>query len=89
MKAEIRCALESLVSNYSFNSYSTKSKLVSAMFSNSTIAMQFCMGKIKCTYYLTYGMAPYIKDIFLQSLKEVPLYVVPFDESYNNVLQQR
>ena len=33
-------------------------------------------------------MAPYFKDIFLQSLKEVPLYTVSFDESYNNVLKQ-
>ena len=38
--------------------------------------------------YLTYGMALYFKYIFLQSLKEVPLYVVSFYESCNNVRKQ-
>ena len=35
-----------------------------------------------------FGMAPRFKDIFLQSLKEVPLYAVSIDKSYNNVLKQ-
>ena len=38
------------------------------MFSDSTIAKQFSMGKTKYAYYLTYGMAPYFKDIFVQNL---------------------
>ena len=37
-------------------------------------------------------MALYFKDIFFKdyflSLKEVPLYAVLFDESYNSVLKQ-
>ena len=88
MKAEICWALESLLSNYSFNSCSTKTELFEAMFIDSTIAKQFSVGKTKCAYYLTYGMAPYFKGCFLQSLKEVPLYAESFDESYNNVLRQ-
>ena len=58
------------------------------MFSDSTIAMQFSVAKTKCAYYLTYGMALHFKDIFLQSLKEVPFYAVSFDESYSNALKQ-
>ena len=30
----------------------------------------------------------YFKDIFLQTLKKVPLYAVSFDESYTNVPKQ-
>ena len=58
------------------------------MFSDSIIVKQFSTGKTKCACYLTYGMATYFKDIFLQSLKEVPLDAVSFDESYINILKQ-
>ena len=88
VKAEIRWTLETLQSNYSFNSCSQKSELFAAMFSDSTIAKQFSMGKTKCGYYLTYGMAPYFKDAFVQNLKEIPFYSVSFDESYNKVMKQ-
>ena len=49
VKAEIHWVLGSLPSNHSFNSCSTKTA-VSAVFSGSTIAKQFSMGKIKCGY---------------------------------------
>ena len=88
VKAEIRWTLETLQSNYSFNSCSQKSELFAAMFSDSTIAKQFSMGKTKCAYYLTYGMAPYFKDTFVQNLKEIPFYSASFDESYNKVMKQ-
>ena len=51
VKAEIHWVLGSLPSNHSFNSCSTKTA-VSAVFSGSTIAKQFSMGKIKCGYWL-------------------------------------
>ena len=88
MKAEIRRALESLLSNYSFNSCSIKTELFAAMFSSSTISKQFSMGKTKCAYYLTYGMASYFKDIYLQSLNRFHFTAVSFNESYNNLLKQ-
>ena len=73
VKAETHWALEFLLSNYSFNFCSTKTELFAAMFSDSTITKQFSMGKTRCAYSLTYRMALHFKDIFLQSLKEVPL----------------
>ena len=88
VKAEIRWTLETLQSNYSFNSCSQKSELFAAMFSDSAIAKQFSVGKTKCAYYLTYGMVPYFKDTFVQNLKEIPFYSVSFDESYNKVMKQ-
>ena len=60
MKAEIRLALESLMSNYSYNSCSSKSELFSAMFSDSDIAKKFSMEKTKFAYYVTHGIARYI-----------------------------
>ena len=69
VKAKICWALESLLSNYSFNSCSTKTALFAAMFSDSTIAMQFSMGKTNCAYYVTYGMAPDFIDIFCRVSK--------------------
>ena len=41
LKAEIRWTLESLLSNYSFNSCSTKSDLFSSMFSDSELQNNF------------------------------------------------
>ena len=69
MKTEICWVFESLLSNCSFVSCSTKTELFTVMFSDSTIAKQFSMGKTKCACYLTYGMAPYFKDIFSRILK--------------------
>ena len=60
VKAEIRLALESLMSNYSYNSCSSKSELFSAMFSDSDIAEKFSMEKTKFAYYVTHGIARYI-----------------------------
>ena len=45
VKAEIQWVCESLLSNYSCNLCSTKMELFAAMFSDSTIAKQFSMGK--------------------------------------------
>ena len=86
--AEIRWALESLMSSYSYNSCSSKTELFSAMFSDSNIAEQFSMGKTKCAYYITHGIAPYFKRNFMDSLKQVPFYAVSFDESYNKAIKQ-
>ena len=60
VKAEIHLALESLMSNYWYNSCSSKSELFSAMFSDSDIAEKFSMEKTKFAYYVTHGIARYI-----------------------------
>ena len=88
VKAEIRLALESLMSNYSYNSCSSKSELFSAMFSDSDIAEKFSMEKTKCAYYVTHGIAPYFKIKFIESLQLLPFYSVSFDESYNDAIKR-
>ena len=88
VKAEIRWALESLMSNYSYNSCSCKSELFSAMFSDSDIAEQFSMGKTKCAYHVTHGIAPYFKSKFIESSQLLLFHSVSFDESYNDAIKR-
>ena len=87
VNTEIHWALESLMSNYSYNSCSNKSKLFSAVFSDSDIAETFSIGKTKCTYYVLHGIAPYFKSKFIESLQLLPFYSVSFDEYYNDAIK--
>ena len=88
VKAEISWALETLMSNYSNNSCSSKSELFSAMFNDIDIVGQFSIGKTKCTYYVTHGITPYFKSNFIESLQLLPFYSVSFGESYNDTIKQ-
>ena len=88
VKAKIRWAPESLMSNYSYNSCSSNSELFIAMFSDSDIAEKFSIGKTKCTYYVTHGIAPYFKSKFIESLQLLPFYLVLFDESCNDTIKR-
>ena len=67
MKAETRWTPESLMSNYSYNSCSSKSEPFSAMFSNSNIAEQFSLGKTKWVYHVMHGITPYFKRKLLKA----------------------
>ena len=53
------------------------------MFPDSKIASQFRLGETKCAYTILYGIAPYVADVLNDTLQEVPLYSLSFDESYN------
>ena len=88
MNAEICWAFQSLMSNYSYNSCSSNSELFSAMFSDSDIVEKFSMGKTKCEYYVTHGIAPHFESKFLESLQLLPIYLVSFDESYNDTIKR-
>ena len=44
-------------------------------------------GKTKCSYFINYGLAPYIKEQLEKYISSSPLYVVSYDESMNSVLQ--
>ena len=58
------------------------------MFSGSTIAKHFSMGKSKCAYRMYIWNGSVLERYVFQSPKEVLLYPVSFDESYSNVLKQ-
>ena len=84
-EAEIMWALEVLSCKYSYRSCETKSDLFCAMFPDSKIAQQFTCGKTKCSYLLCHGISPYVREVLLGELKEVPYYTTLFDESYNKI----
>ena len=53
----------------------------------STIAKGFQLGADKIRYMADYGIAPYFKDLLIDSFKKSDCFVVSFDESLNYVLQ--
>ena len=88
VKAETRWVIESLLSNYSFNSYSTKAKLFAAMLLAVTLPSNYQWEKLDVSIAWRRN-GSVLERYFLQSLKGVPLYVESFDKSYNNNLKQR
>ena len=76
------------MSNYSFNSCANKSDLFAVMFGDSQIAQSFSLGSTKLSYNVTFGLAPYIKNLLLESVDEVKYYSLPFDESYNRIMKK-
>ena len=69
LKAETLWAMKSLISNYSANSCQGNNELFAAMFPDSATAKQFQCGKTKCSYLISYGIAPYYHDILLKQLQ--------------------
>ena len=57
------------------------------MFLVSKIAENFKLSKTKCGYYLTYGIAPYLKSNITKSILKAPYVTIMLDESLNSVLQ--
>ena len=57
------------------------------MFLDTAIAAQFSCGERKASYII--GLAPHSKDLLLKSLQEVPVYVILFDKSYNQVMKDK
>ena len=88
LKAEIVWSLEVLMSNYSFNSCANKSHLFAGMFEDSHIAQSFSVGSTKLSYDITFGLAPYVKNLLLESVDEVKYYSLSFDESYNGIMKK-
>ena len=88
LKAEIIWSLEVLMSNYSFNSCANKSDLFAVMFEDSQIAQSFSLGSTKLSDNITFGPAPYVKKLPLESVDEVKYYSSSFDESYNKIMKK-
>ena len=88
LKAEIIWSLEVLMPNYSFNSYANNSHLFAVMFEDSQIAQSFSLGSTKLSYNITFGLAPYIKNMLLEGVHEVKYYSLSFDDSYNRIMKK-
>ena len=81
-KAEILWALKSMMSHFSYNSSQDIGDVFRAMFPDSKIAQQWSCGAI------TFGIAPYFKELLLAEMTEAPCFVLSFDEFFNPELQQ-
>ena len=85
--AEIRWAMKVVVSHFSFRSCINLSDMFTTMFYDSDVAKGFTLGKTKCNYFITYGLAPIYKKNLIAAIKKSPYFTLHFDESMNKILQ--
>ena len=85
-EAEILLALKAVMSNFSQNSAQDITEIFKAIFPDSNIAQGMSCGP-KNSYLITFGIAPYFKQLLIDDLK-APCFVVLFDESLNTALHQ-
>ena len=57
------------------------------MFSDILMAKSFTLGRTKCSYFINFRIAPYLKEL-LAKLKSSDFFVTCYDELLNWVLQE-
>ena len=87
-QAEICWAVQMLCSHLSYCSCLILNELFWKMFPGSQVAKSFQLLKTKCAYYAVFGLAPYFKELLVKDIKLSSFYLLPFDESLNNKLQE-
>ena len=87
-EAEILWAIRTVLTHSSQRFCDGLSKLFVRMFSDSAIAKSFNLGRRKCSYFINFGIAPYLKELLLAKLKSSEFFVTFYDESINRVLQE-
>ena len=85
---KIRWVMKMLMSHFSFRFCLDLNELLKTMFPDRQIAKSFGFWKRKCSCYLVFGLAPYLKETLMESIKSSPSYSVSFDESVNHHLQE-
>ena len=85
LRAEALWSLYTTVNHISNRASNNTSALFEVMFKDSKIAKQFTCAKDKNSWMVSFGLAPYFLDQLVQTLSEVPIYSVSFDEAYNRV----
>ena len=89
LAAEVLWALKVTTSHYSHHSCEEIGDTFRTMFPDSRIAAKFSYGSNKCSYLVTFGLAPYFKGLLLKRVKESGNIVVMFDESLNTVTKRK
>ena len=84
-RAEALYSLHTTVHHIANRACNNSSGLFEAMFPDSKIAKEFSCAKDKNSWIVSFGLAPYFLDQLFQTLSEVPMYSVSFDEAYNRV----
>ena len=80
-KAEVLWILKTVMSKSSLQSCEQLKHPFGTMFPDSTIAKSFTLGKTKCSYYITYGIAPYFSDLIQTLINKSPCFSLSFNES--------
>ena len=88
VKAEIMWSLEVLKNKYSYRSCASNSSLFAEMFEDSKIAQNFTLGKTKCSYVISYGIAQYCKDLLMSVLERIVFVVILFNEAFSNSVKK-
>ena len=58
------------------------------MFPDSNIVQNLNCGPTKLSYLICFGIALYFKQLFASDLKDAPCFVLSFNDSLNQELQQ-
>ena len=89
LSAEVRWVLHLVTSHCSARSSDDVSALFRSMFPDSGIAKRFQCARTKAGYMTTFGLAPAIRTELLKEVKNSDLYVLLFDESFNDEIQMK
>ena len=87
LNAEIYWVLKVIELNMSYRSCEDISELFKVMFGSNEITEKFTCGKTKCSYFLSFGLAPYFNKLLSQAIIRSPYFVISFNESLNYVSQ--
>ena len=77
-----------LFSGYSDNSVTGSVNLFQSMFPDGKIASIMELGKDKLKYVVNYGIAPYFTQLLKEQVSSSEWFVVSYDESLNEVIQE-
>ncbi len=89
MKAEILWCFRTVTTHSSYKSNKMYSDMFRQMFPDSIIAKNFQCGERKTAYIASFGIAPYLRNIMNNRILEEQHYVILFDESMNQKLQEK
>ena len=87
-EAEILWAIQIVLTHSSLRFCDDLSKFFGRMFSDSMVAKSFTLGRTKCSYFISFGITPYLKELLIAKLKYFDFFVACYDESLNRVLQE-
>ena len=86
-QSEILWCFKLVKSNFSLRSSSDLNELFPKMFPDSLIAQQFALSTDKASYYIHFGIAPFVKQKLISLLQPCPFFVLLFDEAFNRISQ--
>ena len=83
LRAEVLWCLHTAEKHHSLNSNENLADVFRAMFPDSDIAKTFACGKDKSGYIIRFGLAPYLKQEFINTINKAGQFVLMLDESLN------